>query len=59
MSATICKNTPECGYLATCPDRYGCDYCCRCSAAIFCPHGFWLDECLACEDEEDAWSDQA
>lgn len=27
---TACFNTPMCGYVATCPDCYGCDDCCRC-----------------------------
>ena len=25
-----CKESPECGYVATCPDCCGCDDCCDC-----------------------------
>lgn len=32
MMNRSCKESPACGYLATCPDCDGCDDCCRCSS---------------------------
>lgn len=50
-----CKESPECGYIATCPDCDGCDDCCDCQASY--EHGEDWRDCGICRDadeEEDA-----
>jgi hypothetical protein len=57
MTATACFNTPMCGYIATCPDCYGCDDCCQCEYA--CPDCQQLHEACWCEAINDQWEEQA
>jgi hypothetical protein len=50
MSGWSCKESPECAYVATCPDCSGCDDCCDCESYCY---ACTLERPCECDRDDD------